>query len=87
MRCYESIADDLNIVIVGVQANNAHLAVDETADSAREMLLELIQTLEDTASASGLVNMLLDNLAKAIARVTPPVNVKNLDNYERLFEK
>jgi len=43
--------------------------VDETADSAREMLLELIQALEDTASSSGLVNVLVDNLAKAVASV------------------
>jgi hypothetical protein len=52
------------------QATTAHNAVDETADGAREMLLELIQTLEDTAASSGIVTVLVDNLTKAIARVS-----------------
>ena len=43
--------------------------MDETADGAREMLLELIQTVEDTAASSGIVTVLVDNLSKAIARV------------------
>jgi talin len=50
------------------KASHAHSAVDETADSAREMLQELIQTLEDTAASSGIVTVLVENLAKAIAR-------------------
>jgi len=33
------------------------------------MLLELIQTVEDTAASSGVVTVLIDNLSKAIARV------------------
>ena len=33
------------------------------------MLLELIQTVEDTAASSGIVTVLVDNLSKAIARV------------------
>lgn len=53
-----------------LQVTTAHAAVDETADGAREMLLELIQTLEDTAASSGIVTVLVDNLNKAIARVS-----------------
>jgi ligand-binding sensor protein len=34
------------------------------------MLLELIQTLEDSAASSGIVTVLVDNLTKAIARVS-----------------
>ena len=52
------------------QAAAAHAAVEETADGAREMILELIQTLEDTAASSGIVTVLVDNLSKAIARVS-----------------
>jgi len=36
------------------------------------MLLELIQTVEDTAASSGIVTVLVDNLSKAIARVITP---------------
>jgi len=55
-----------------LQATHAHGAVDETADGAREMLSELIQTVEDTAASSGIVTVLVDNLSKAIARVIAP---------------
>jgi talin len=57
------------------KAVHAHAAVDETADGAREMILELIQTLEDSAASSGIVTVLIDNLAKAIAKTDDRVSV------------
>jgi len=67
------------------RATNAHAAVDETADTAREMLLELIQTLEDTASASGLTNVLIDNITKAITKTddrTPVGDDRSFADYQ-----
>lgn len=48
----------------------AHAVVDEAADGAAEMIHELIQTLEEAASASGFVNALVDNLNKFISTVS-----------------
>jgi len=44
--------------------------VDEAAEGATEMIHELIQTLEEAASASGFVNALVDNLNKFISTVS-----------------
>ena len=52
------------------QAMHAHGAVDETADGAREMLQELIQTLDDADLNTETVTMLLETLPKSIARVS-----------------
>ena len=45
-------------------------SINEVADSARDMLHELLETLEEAASSSGYVVALVDNLNKAIASVS-----------------
>jgi len=49
--------------------NEADESINEVADGARDMLQELLQTLEEAASSSGYVVALVDNINKAIASV------------------
>ena len=48
-----------------------HSAIDEAADGAKEMLQELIDTLEQVASAAGIVTNMVDTISRSIARVRP----------------
>ena len=45
-------------------------AVEEMADGARDVLQELLVTVEDAASSAGFVSALVDNLNKAIVQVS-----------------
>ena len=47
-----------------------HAAVDEAVEAAKEMLNELIQMLDELASAAGIVTNMIDVIQKAIDRVS-----------------
>ena len=52
------------------QAVNTHKNVDEAADGAKEMLQELLLTMEDSASAAGYTDAMIDNISKSMALVS-----------------
>lgn len=51
------------------QAVHSFAAVDEAADSAKETLQELIETLEAASASTGLVSSLVHNLTQAVSKV------------------
>jgi talin len=48
---------------------NLHQTIDENADGTKEVLDDLIQTLEEATAQYGFVTTMVDNLSKAIAKV------------------
>ena len=50
------------------KAGHTHGAIDEAADSMKEMLQELIQTLEEAASAAGFTTSMIDTISKALSK-------------------
>lgn len=56
---------------------NFHHAIDENADGTKEVLDDLIQTLEESTAQHGHVSNMVDNLNKAIASVDETDNNNN----------
>lgn len=52
-----------------LQSTQTHATVDEAVEAAKEMLNELIQMLDELASADGIVTNMIDVISKAIDRV------------------
>ncbi len=52
-----------------LQAVPSHNTLDEAADQAKEVLQELIQTLEEAASRSGYMTSMVDNLSLSLSKV------------------
>ncbi len=65
-----------------LQASTAHAVIDEAADSLRDTLQELLQTMEEAASAAGIVSAMIENINKAIAKVSEVPSVKCNFKYE-----
>ena len=59
----------INTLLLLLQASQTHGVIDETADGAKEMLEELMQTLEDAASAAGFVSTMIETISRAITKV------------------
>ena len=48
---------------------NTHVGINEAAQLLREAVQELNSTLEEVASATGMVNTMLDTISKSMAKV------------------
>ena len=52
------------------KAVHTHNAIDEAVDGMRETLQDLICTLEEANSQAGVVTAMIDNMSKAISKVS-----------------
>ena len=52
-----------------VQAVQAHQAIDGAADDVRDVLQDLLRTVEDAACQAGIVSNMIDSISKAMSRV------------------
>jgi talin len=59
---------------------NCHHAIDENSEGTKEVLDDLIQTLEESTAQHGYVSNMVDNLTKAIARVDETDNYTSTTN-------
>ncbi|RUS77311.1 hypothetical protein EGW08_014938, partial [Elysia chlorotica] len=51
------------------KATHTHQAIDTAADDMKDVLQDLLGTVEDAASQGGTVNSLIDTITKSIAKV------------------
>ncbi|XP_013386332.1 talin-1 isoform X1 [Lingula anatina] len=50
------------------KSNDAHTAIDDAADNMKEVMADLLQTMEEASATAGVVTAMVDNLGKAIAK-------------------
>lgn len=49
-----------------------HQAIDEAADGMKDTLQDLMNTMEESASAAGVMTAMVDDLSKSLAMVSSP---------------
>ncbi|XP_064596457.1 talin-1-like [Liolophura sinensis] len=63
------------------KAVHTHKTIEEAADSMREVLQDLLKTLEEAASQAGLVTSMLDSITKSITRTDETIMVSESASY------
>lgn len=61
-----------------------HQAIDENADSTKEVLEDLVQSLEETSAQNGYVATMVDSLTKTIAQIDFKSNVESSQGEQHL---
>ena len=59
-----------------------HKEIDEAAEGMRDMLKDLMKTMDESASAAGVVTSMVDDLARSLALVS----CYSVQTYVRLFK-
>ncbi|ESO89699.1 hypothetical protein LOTGIDRAFT_218488 [Lottia gigantea] len=57
------------------KATHAHQPIDNAADDMKDVLIDLLQTMEEAASQTGVVSSMIDSISKSIAKIDERVAV------------